>query len=262
MGSRSFCPPPPPEWPAGAANGDGTGGHYVVACWPGERRKGGAGDEILAAHLDALGRVPHDLAQVTLCVPECPGRPAAFDALMRSLPARIQKARVRVLERPNRGLSYGSWSDAVTVWRGEFPWHFLMEDDFVLCRPGFDRELASLAGGGPAAVCGGVSPCGTYAEVSNMAASDAVMQAVWRRSGGVLPHTPGEGYESDRAQSMFGQAFWRAGVRLVDLRGHAGVSFGEGGTRREWRHPSGWMMVCVEHWLEAGGDLGGIQAHG
>lgn len=257
MGSRSFCPPPPPDWPfAAGPSPDGSGGHYVVACWGGARRKGGDPARIFRRHTHALEAVPHSLAQVTFCVPDCPGESPDFRELVRSLPARLGGARVRVLERPNRGLSYGSWSDALSVWRGCFPHHFLMEDDFVLCKPHFDREMVRILNeSGPRGLlCGGVSECRTYADISNCLASDEALQLVWRANGGVLPHTPSQGYAADSAQSVFGQAFWRLGLPLHDLRAHYGVSFGEdGGARREWPHPAGWMMVSADHWAEMEG---------
>lgn len=252
MGTRTFRPPPPPEWRV-SPDDLIPGGHYVVACWGGKRRKGGEPDEILESHLDALREVGHSLAQVTLCVPECDEEKPAFRKLLRSLPNKIQDARVRLFERPNRGLSYGSWSDACQIWGSVFRWHFFMEDDFVFCRDGFDEACIELLVNQPVpvALCGGVSDCGTYAEVGNMVVSEDGIQHVRERHGGKIPHVAKHGYKGDPSQSVFGQGFWRAGVPMIDLREYYGVSFGEAdGARKEWPHEKGWIMVSIEHWRE------------
>jgi len=249
MGRRFLNPPPLPE----VFTDIGTsfeGSNYVLASWSGSRRKGGEGHEILADHLDNLSRVSHSLAQVVVVVPYNPDEPPLYRKLIRSLPAKVGGARVVLLERANHGMSYGSWGDALAVWAGHYPWHFLMEDDFVFCQDAFDRlcvDHIREAGGGM--LNGGLSDDATYGTVSNCVVYDDDVRQVRSKFGGKLPYARGVGYDAENSQSVWGQNFWRCGVRMIDMRDRYGVSFAEEkGVHQLWPHPNGWLMVSRDHW--------------
>lgn len=250
MGKRFLQPPPFVEI-FGEIEDSYAGSNYIIASWSGPRRKGGEGHEILADHLDALSKVSHELAQVVVAVPWNPDEPPAYRKLIRSLPAKVGGARVVLLERPNHGMSYGCWGDALAVWCGHFPYHFMMEDDFVYCRDGFDKLCVDMileAGGGM--LCGGVSGDGTYGTVANCVVADHDVRKVRSKYAGRLPYSRGVGYKSEGSQSVWGQNFWRQNVRLIDMREEYGVSFGENhGVNQLWpNEKGGWLMVSREHW--------------
>lgn len=249
MGRRFLNPPPTVEIFEPMTDSH-EGSNYVIASWSGPRRKGGAGDEILASHLDNLRTLSHDLAQVVVVVPHNPTEPPAYRKLIRSLPAKVGGARVVLLERPNHAMSYGGWRDAMAVWEGCFPYHFLMEDDFVYARDGFDAECVELlhAGTGASILCGGASQDGTYGTVGNCVIPDQHARACRQKYAGRMPLEKGYGYKSEGSQSVFGINFWRLGIKLLDMRDDYGVSFQEENSYQIWPHEAGWMMVSLDHW--------------
>jgi hypothetical protein len=94
----------------------------------------------LRQHIQSLERLQHSLAQITVI---CSGDdPTGF---VRTLDgARIGGAPVKTLMRPNLGMSYGAWSDAFELDRGQHSTYLLNEDDYVFTQDHFDETLTQI----------------------------------------------------------------------------------------------------------------------
>jgi hypothetical protein len=201
--------------------------NYLMACWFGPRRVDErAGPHFAVAHLRALQALQHGLAQVTVIVPESPGRDAHLAALAPF--ARCGGAPVVVLTRENSGMSYGSWSHAYDVYGDQFDYYILMEDDYVPCLDHFDRALLERIDAWPTAgyLCTyyethnrkGYAHWKPHAAISNGMMRAATLAAVKRKFGRV-PYLDGAGYVTE-SQIVFSHAVLQAGHRIRDFRRH------------------------------------------
>lgn len=122
--------------------------NYVLPTWSGDRRlhdRRYMADKTfyLRKHLRALGRFDHQLAQITVAVPDNPTEPNNFTALINSLTS-IKSTPIVVLRRPNLGLSYGSLSDVYVKYRRDFDYYLFQEDDVCYAQHNFDDKWRSL----------------------------------------------------------------------------------------------------------------------
>jgi hypothetical protein len=131
--------------------------NYVIAAWGGPRRSDdprAIADRtfFLRTHLARLERTSHQLAEITVVVPDNPEEPSAFTAYVAALP-------YPVIRRPNVGYSYGSYIETFRRSHGRFDGYVFTEDDYVFVEDDFDRELAEIARRRSAGfVCGAVLP--------------------------------------------------------------------------------------------------------
>lgn len=198
--------------------------NYVVAAWTGPRRNDlhPDGSFYLRSHLAALAQLQHQLAQITVMVPDHDDEAAEVSLCLDSLNGgELGGARVVVQRRENVGLSYGSFAAAYEQSRGEFDFYIFVEDDYVFVRNGFDQMLIELFESTPE--CGYL--CGLtqtwegkqFAGISNGLTSDAVLAEV-NRNHGRIPFGPtmANRYHSV-AQVTFTASISDLGYRIADI---------------------------------------------
>lgn len=113
--------------------------NLVVACWGGPRRTPDAQYEAdrayyLKQQMDSLSRFKHSLSQITFV-----STGGDTDNYYRYL-ERVVGKDFEVIQRPNYGMSYGSFDAA---WQADrsFDYYIFLEDDFVFVRDNFDTEM-------------------------------------------------------------------------------------------------------------------------
>ena len=244
----------------------------VVACWCGDRRQPTPAYEedrgyLLRTQARTLSGLRHSLACVVLAVASNPGEPPAFREALEAFPRSLGGAEVRVVERENEGLSYGSWDRVLRdTWR-DFDHHILCEDDYVFAEDGFDSTLAGWHDSLPDCgyLCGLVQQAGArrFAGLSNGILRSSVYPAVAAENGGRLPYTPGQrpaGHATERYLDEGGQiavgASWEGnGRRLYDLTRFCAVPWYMNGFLRCVPHESGRMVIVpvqLLEWMELG----------
>lgn len=103
--------------------------NYVVTAWTGPRRSDNTSDAYyINTHVEHLRKLKHNLDQITVVAPESPN-----NYLIKKYDD------ITYIERPNIGISYGSFSDAYRP--GKFKYHILIEDDYVFVKDDFDKIL-------------------------------------------------------------------------------------------------------------------------
>ena len=143
--------------------------NYVVACWMGGRRaehKPNVLDRtsFLRAHIHALETLPHSLDQVTIVLAEG-GDPEA-DAFAKGL-TEIAGVPVKVLVRPNVGMSYAGWNLAYETFGDAFTHYIVVEDDYVPFIADFDKFLVDISDHYDTFVCGLATTPQKVAAISN-----------------------------------------------------------------------------------------------
>ncbi len=212
--------------------------NYVLCAWSGSRRardKRTADDPafFLREHVRSLEQLEHRLDQVTVVVPHNPKEPRAFRRyLTAELPSRIRDAPVVLMERPNVGMSYGSFADAFLRWRLKFDHYFFMEDDYVFTQDRFDALHLDLMRAHPDVgyVAGliwdarGAMP--RHAGMSCGLLRSTALEAVFTANG-TIPHAGNNNYGQNELLGQIGasQALIRAGWELMDWRGRYRVLF-------------------------------------
>lgn len=140
--------------------------NYVVAAYFGDRvgpteayRRDPT--SYLREHLRSLGRLEHHLRQITVVLSSDEGG----DLCPEWMPASIGTADVSFRQRPNKGMSYGAFSDAVVDHLGDlrtgYFTHFIfMEDDYVFTHDHFDELIVEEQASRPDCgfLCGETSP--------------------------------------------------------------------------------------------------------
>lgn len=123
--------------------------HYVIAAWSGDRRRGNdpyVKDRTyyLKKHLDHLSTYKHDLAAITIVAPDNDDEPSYFADYLTTIPEKVQNTPVSVVRRPNKGQSYGSYSDIYGRHRTSFDYYIFIEDDYAFVKDHFDLEMIML----------------------------------------------------------------------------------------------------------------------
>lgn len=211
--------------------------NYVLCAWSGARRTPAAGAEsdasyYLRTHLSALRKYRHELEQITIMVPRNPDEPDEFRELLCSLPQRIQGARVAFIERPNVGLSYGSFSDAYAMYRTQFDYYFFAEDDYVFVQHNFDLQHVLLMEQDEKCgyLCGlawnanGSLPM--HAGMANGLLRTSALEKVFLEHG-EIPHAKNNDYRHAEASGQVGQsqAIIKQGYTLRDWSGRYQIGF-------------------------------------
>jgi len=120
---------------------------YIVAAWTGPRNRHCARYNAdptyyIREHVASLARLKHGLSSI--CVVLAEGGPG--DGYVAEIPPVLGGTPVRILRRPNAGLSYASFAAAIRSAAPAVTDFILMEDDYIFTQDGFDRYLAeSLA---------------------------------------------------------------------------------------------------------------------
>jgi hypothetical protein len=127
----------------------------------------------LRAHIHALETLPHSLDQVTVVVAQG-GDPVA-EEFAKGL-TKISGVAVKVLLRPNTGMSYAGWNLAHDTFGDAFTHYIVVEDDYVPCQPNFDAFLVDIAEQRETFVCGLTEDTRTLAVISN----GVVPERIWR----------------------------------------------------------------------------------
>lgn len=202
--------------------------NYVIAAWSGSRRTLDPQARVdpayyLREHFASLASLRHRLARVTVCVPHNPDEPPEFAEFRRTAPRTLGTAEVVWLDRPNVGMSYGSWSDAYLATAGQFTHYVLMEDDYRFCLDGFDDILVAMLCPGDGFLCGMVrDESGPHPAVALGIAPEAALAAIVAKDQ-KLPHSNNALYaDAERlGQIGWGGALRRAGFALRDwMRSH------------------------------------------
>lgn len=208
---------------------------YVVASWGGARKEPGYdATKIIRGHfeqLDSLATVSETILVVPdNTVPNAEGYDEAIEEIVDGNPG------IRLLRRPNVGLSYGSFSDAFHRYRKEFDYWIFYEDDYYPVGDEFDRTWAELyerarreTEADPEEelplgfLCGWISHHygGLHAGVSNGVTSTDVLEKIWARFG-ALPnyHKNHVGDWTDEwfnSQVGFSKGFTKTGHTIQDV---------------------------------------------
>lgn len=195
--------------------------NYVVAAYLGDRKfMDGAflADRwhYLRAQVEMLRRLRHNLDQITFVI---------NTNVPLTVPEDIKAAGV-VVQRPNRGMSYGAWSDAYAASRGKFTHYIFNEDDYLFTQQDFDRLLLDEFTKRPGVqmLCGAAYPIAsfpTHPAVSCMIAGTLGLEASFRK-GGMLPNfSPAGTAESPyphgyQSQMRFSEHILSSGYKLED----------------------------------------------
>jgi hypothetical protein len=200
--------------------------NYVIATWSGARRVSDPrywedAAFYLRHHLKYLEDVPHNLSQITVCVPHNPEEPAAFRQLLFDYyRKKAGGATIEILERPNVGLSYGSFSDAYARYRQQFDYYIFMEDDYKFCQPHFDIIMKELMAPTCGFICGYMhyAHAGVYLGMVRSSACEKIYERHGRLpycdDTEILP--PDLRYRANEQQGQIAQsrAFMEAGYEL------------------------------------------------
>ena len=201
--------------------------NYVIAAWTGPRRndRHPDGSFYLRTHLAVLAALRHNLAQVTVVIPDNPNQPTGVDAFIDSLHgSRLCGTPVVVLRRENVGLSYGSFAFAYETFGGAFDYYLFVEDDYLFVRDDFDQTLIDLFREIPE--CGYL--CGLtqeqngkpFAGISNGLTSKEILAHVRERHGKIpFGPTAQEEYRSV-SHVVFTTSIRDLGYRISDTTGH------------------------------------------
>lgn len=201
--------------------------NYVIGTWSGKRLVGYR-DTYLLRHLKHLNKIKHSLAQISVGYPYNPSEKKWYANFIKSLKSLSDGTPIVVHPMPNKGLSYGQWSNVFGVYRDQFTHYIFIEDDYVPQKDFFDEILVSMFESLQSKNCGYL--CGLvftkegrfgglkedHAGISNGVSSAAVLNKVWGKYG-CLPHLKTHlkaGREEE--QVIFSKAFLNVGFTLHD----------------------------------------------
>lgn len=221
--------------------------NYVMCCWSGGRRLQdnryiADPTYYLRKHLRILEKFHHNLDQITIVVAKNEREPTSYRTLLNSLPNKIQNSPVVLMERPNLGMSYGSFSDAYKEFRTKFDYYFYVEDDGIYLQHDFDKiNLEYMEQDGKCGyLCGYVGSNGfpLHAAISTGLLRGSALEALWmtRKE---IPHSKNNHYGQVEGISQIGisQALIKLNYTLKDWRGVYRSGFRTQSFRVAWDHP-------------------------
>lgn len=212
--------------------------NYVVATWSGPRRvKDPRHFEdrsfYINSHIESLYKLKSKfISNYTIVIPNNAAEP---DYFRNKIPDSINGVPVEILERPNIGLSYGSFSDAYEMYRINFDYYILMEDDYVFVSDNYDEILLDKINS--CKKCGFV--CAYYrkehAAVYLGIASSIAMEKIWKKYG-KLPHSSTSEYRLNESEGQIGQskAFVETGSSILDITDKYKISYRKPNMSIEW----------------------------
>lgn len=210
--------------------------NYVIATWSGSRRHGNdrhVTDRTfyIKEQLDSLEKLKHNLSQITIVVPYNPAEPPYLRDYLNSLPPVLGGTPLVVVDRENKGQSYGSYSHIYGLYRDQFDYYIFIEDDYIFVEDAFDHTLVSTFNNRKN--CGFLCSLAKnfdgrqHAAISNGIASSASLEMVWKHHDGRLPHGDiKKGYMA-LPQLLFSWGFLDAGLTLQDMTDEYDAPFNE-----------------------------------
>ncbi len=212
--------------------------NYVICCWSGGRRAGGPrGEYYLEKHLESLANLRHtQISQITVMIPHNDYESSSYTRVVENMPLTLNGVPIHARRRLNRGMSYGSFSDAYRDWRDTTPYYMFMEDDYVFTTDDFDIKMIELIGTEEdrvGYVCGmayalpGIYPW--HAGMSCGLLRSRALLDVWNHNG-MLPHDPSSSNyitNQDMGQVGFSQAMMRWNWSVIDVSSKYHIDFRE-----------------------------------
>lgn len=198
--------------------------NYVIAGWSGARATGqnpSNSQRFIISHIERLNQLKHNLSQITICNPFNPNRKEyeAYAKILNEL--KCETCKIEVLDRQNRCVSYGSWSDAYAKYRRGFDYYILMEDDYAPVQDNFDTILINLLNSKNAGYLGAlisITSCvpdgRQHMGVTNGVASTKALEAVFLKFGSLMADYVEPEYWLN--QVNFSLAFMDAGFTIAD----------------------------------------------
>jgi hypothetical protein len=120
--------------------------HYIIAAWCGLRSASLWDADFredhcyyTRMHLAQLGRVRHNLDQITVVVPESSHTPYDLEEIDYLVSLDVAPKNVVVLRAPTFKVSYCSWLFAHRTFEYQFDYEILIEDDYVPMIDNFDE---------------------------------------------------------------------------------------------------------------------------
>lgn len=206
--------------------------NYMLASWSGPRRLKALPQNFLEYHINHLNKLKHNLAQITIGFPHNPNVNPEYHRYIQSLKNLDDGTPIKVCPMPNKGMSYGQYSNMFNKYRGEFTHYILIEDDYVPYVDNFDQILADKFD-----ILHEEENCGflcnlvldnsgmfdqkclyKHAAISNGITSDNALSDVWEECGS-LPHNVifNGDIPMQQEQITFSQGFLRAEYEIHDL---------------------------------------------
>jgi len=150
---------------------------------------------------------------------------------LNNLPSTINGASLVVIDRENRGQSYGSYSHVYGRYRQQFDYYIFIEDDYIFMKDHFDNILVEIFE--TRKNCGFLCSLAKkfdrrrHAAISNGMSSSKALEKVWQAHDGILPHGKSvEGYQA-LPQLLFSWGFLDAGLTIQDLTDEYDAPFNE-----------------------------------
>jgi len=204
----------------------------IIACWGGHRRVKDTYYEAdraayLKLQLDYLSKLDHSLSAIVFAnnLAECQSkRYKGYLSFYNDIPTEINGCPVKKIQQPNRGMSYGLFSLACETYKDEFDYYIFMEDDVVLIRDNFDRDLVSQHKrmGQPGFLCAYMDPMDGHAAVSFGIADYTGIAKVFDYMGRLpfeIRESLAQNYGANESQGQvgLGHGFRNSGCRVYDF---------------------------------------------
>jgi hypothetical protein len=221
--------------------------NYVLCCWSGPRRMQDPRYEncrtfYIDKHIRTLEKYKHNIDQITVVVAHNPHEPDYYRYFLDNcLPGKIQNASVFILDRPNLGMSYGSFADTYKIYRTQFDYYFYIEDDGIFMQHHFDQIHLKRMKENPNCgylcchiACNGY---GDHAAISTGFFRSTALERVFQMCG-EIPHTKDADYGNVQLISQAGisHTIMQAGYDLLDWKGIYKVGYRHLDMRVEWDH--------------------------
>ena len=214
--------------------------NYVIAVWSGKRRGGVADDTyFLNKHLISLKNRSHELKQITISIAHNPEESPRFKRYIDNLAKEIAGVPVKIIRRPNDGLSYGAFVDAFYLYGSHFDHYIFVEDDYVFCKNDFDKILLQMFSASPH--CGYLASligkarneeeCKPHIIIPNGITSTKNLQSIKKRLGRI-PFAEGITdivKYSSLPKMSFSYPFLDIKKWLYDIQSHFSVPIDDGG---------------------------------
>jgi hypothetical protein len=228
----------------------------------------------LEAQLKYLEKLKHNLTQITIINSVDPQEPPAYREYLNNLPKQVQNTPIVLMERENRGYSYGAFSDAFGKYRTSFDYYVLMEDDYVFTQDHFDQTMVEMIEEKPD--CGFladmVCPWNLQTEANPLLRDHAAifgglakahaMEETWKRQG-ELSHPKAMGsycIAGIGGQVAFSLDFLDSGYKLYDWRDRYATCFAHENGQVSWGIAKNGndvpFMMPVNHHIIRGGFPG------
>ena len=109
------------------------------------RQKKGTKNDYSQIYLEHIARNSTCIDKIIIGCNIEPWHKALYDEFVPRMQEYSEKIGIPIetFHRPNTNYSYGSWNEALRTHCDDVTFAFLMEDDYVVCKSGYDEELLS-----------------------------------------------------------------------------------------------------------------------